>query len=188
LKKKIQGSFTIEALLLMPIILFTIFFVLYLSFYFYDYCRVQAVADQFIHKLSINLKHESDIRTGKISYESIARQGVFYHAAGNLNNKKNEIKNYLVNKLSKGLLITKITDIQVSANISEIYIKIEGKLQVPIRAISRIISKKEAFVIEAKGSFHYPAGTVRISEIVLDLGKKIKNIDELKEKIELLLP
>ncbi|WP_276929647.1 TadE family protein, partial [Herbinix luporum] len=89
MKKKIQGSFTIEALLLMPIILFTIFFVLYLSFYFYDYCRVQAVADQFIHKLSINLKHESDIRTGKISYESIARNGVFYQAAGNLNNKKN---------------------------------------------------------------------------------------------------
>ena len=58
---KAKASFTIEAVFIMPIVLFTVVSIIYISFYLHDYCRMQGITDMVLHKAAMNLKHEADI-------------------------------------------------------------------------------------------------------------------------------
>lgn len=188
MKKKVYGSFTIEALLIMPLVLFTILSIMYLSFYLYDFCKIQGLTDLVLHKAILNLKHEADIETGEVFYQVIGNQGVFYQLSGISHSKKQDIESILSKKLSKGLLATRITDIEVSANLFQLVIRIKGEFQIPIKGLAQIISIDRSFKVEAKAALHNPADAVRISEIILDMGSRIKGLSELKEKISMILP
>lgn len=186
MNKKVHGSFTIEAVFVMPIVLFTVVSVIYLSFFLYDYCRIQGIADTILHKGALNLKHEADFETGNVFYEEIGNQGVFYQLSGISDSKIDMIENLLSAKLSKGLLVTKITNIEVSADILKVVIKIEGKLNIPIKGVAQMFSVDRIFMVEVKGKLHNPANTVRISEVILELGSNIKGLDKLKNKVKTL--
>ena len=181
---KVYAKFTIEAVLVMPIVLFTIVFVIYLSFYLYDYCRIQAITDLLLHRAALNLKHEADIAEGDIFYDEIGRQGVFYQAFGISESKLNHMESFLADKLSKGLLATEVTDINVSANMLKVSVCVEGKFLIPIKGVAEMLFKERTVKVEAERELHNPANTVRMSEVVLDLGSKIKDLSEIKENLE----
>lgn len=183
MEKNVNGMFTIEAVLVMPVVLFTLISVIYMSFFLYDYCRIQGIADLILHKAALNLKHEADIETGKIDYENIGEQDVFYQVFGISDEKINHIKNLLAKQLSSGLLATQITDIEVSAGITKVAIKVEGEFQIPIKGVAKFF-KDRSFKLEAEEKLHNPAKTVRISEVVLKAASQIKGLDKLKEKFE----
>jgi hypothetical protein len=186
LNKKIQASFTVEAVMVMPVVLFSIVFIIYLSFYLYDYCRIQGITDLLLHKATLNLKHEADIGSGVIFYEEIGRQGVFYQSLGISDSKIHNIECRLKEKLSKGLLVTKITDVNISADIYNISACVEGEFKIPVKGVANMLFKKRTVKVEAKRELHDPAQIVRISEVVLDLGSKIKGLNELKENLKAL--
>jgi hypothetical protein len=43
-------------------------------------------------------------------------------------------------------------------------------------------------VVKAKSAYHYPANFIRVSEVILDTGSKIKGYDKIKETISKLIP
>jgi len=188
LTKKVHGIFTVEALLVMPIVLFVIVFVIYISFYLYDYCRIQGVAGSLLHKAALNLKHETDIETGKISYEEIGKQAVFYQAFSIPEYKIKSMESLLAKKLSKGLLATEITNIKVSASNFKMTVYVEGIFQIPIKGVANLFANKGIIQVKAERQVHNPANTVRISEVILELGSKVEGLNDLKDILNTLLP
>lgn len=184
---KIKASFTIEAVFIMPIVLFTMVFIIYLSFYLHDYCRIRGITDGSLHKAAMNLKHEADIDSGRVNYDEI-NKGLLSRIFENSDSKETEIENYISKLLSKGLIATRITDVHVSKKLLNISVRVEGSFKFPLRSLQWIISFDKAMVVEAKSSYHYPADSVRISEVILDTGSKIKGFDKIKESIGKLLP
>jgi len=182
--KKVRAQFTVEAVFVMPIVLFAIVAVIYISFYLYDYCRIQATTDLLLHKAVLNLNHEVDIESGKIFYEDIGKQGIFYQVFGISDTKLNYIGNLLAEKLSRGLLATEIRDIKVSASMSKVAIYVEGEFRIPIKGAADLLFRKRTVIVEAERERHNPANTVRISEVILQSGSKIKGLDKLKENLE----
>lgn len=187
MKTKIKASFTIEAVFVMPILLFTIVSIIYLSFYLHDYCRLQGVTDHVLHKATLNLKHEADIKTGRVNYDEI-NKGIFSKSLEGSDNKERDIETYLGQLLSKGFLASRVTDVQVSIRLQQVFIKVEGKFVSPIKGVQGIISSGKPMAIKVKATHHNPSDTVRMSEIILDTGSKIKGFDELKDKLGKLLP
>ena len=55
-----NGSYTVEAAFIMPLILFVIIALCYLSFYMHDKIIIQSLADDAGYKVSGYKKHESD--------------------------------------------------------------------------------------------------------------------------------
>lgn len=184
--KKTKASFTLEATFVMSIVLFTMVFIIYLSFYLHDYSKVKAITDAVLHKATLNHKHEADIESGKINYDEI-NKGILRQMFGTEEKKEKETENYLRSLLSNSLLITKINDIQVSRDLRSISIRVEGSFWLPLRGIQKIFSGHSKLIIETDASYHYPADTVRMSEVLLDTGRKIKGIDKLKEIVEKLI-
>lgn len=187
MNKKIKASFTVEASFVMSIVLFTIIFIIYLSFYLHDYSVMKGITDGVLYKSTLYLKHEADIGTGKVDYDKICK-GIFSQVFGKVDAQECEIENHLSYLLSNRLLVTRISDVSVSKGILNISIRVEGTIHIPIKGVQRIFSGDRALVVEVKAPYHKPANSVRISEVILDTGSKIKGYNKLKETVEKLTP
>lgn len=187
LNKRVKGSFTIEAVFVLPTVIFTMVFIIYLSFYLHDYCKIQGMADHVLNKAALNIKHKSDIITGEIYYDDI-NKGVFTRLFEGKEKAEGEIEDYLYAELSTGLFATKINEVSISAKITHITIMVKGRFQMPIGGVPLLSSFDRLLKVEADALYHYPGDVVRMSEVILDTGTKIKGFDKLKEIIEELLP
>lgn len=184
---KIKASFSIEAVFIIPIVFFTIVSIIYLSFYLHDYSKIQGIADGVLHKAVMNNKQGADISTGRVNYEEINR-GLVSQIFGGTESKEHEIENYLASILSKSLIVTRITNIDVTKNILDLSIRVEGEFQFPLKGLQWLSSLDNTLVVEAKSAYHNPANFIRISEVILDTGSKFKGFDKIKETIGRLIP
>jgi hypothetical protein len=182
-----KGSLTVEAALIMPIVIFIIFAVMYLSFYLHDRCRIQGIVDRTLHKAELTLKHKADFPSGEVKFEDINDRGVFYLFFDNTKNDEENIGAYLQNELKRGLFFIKINSINVTVNKFGIAISVEAKVPISFFGVTNLWKPNYLVLTNASGPIHNPAETIRLSEVVLQTGSKFKGADDLKEKIERVL-
>jgi hypothetical protein len=183
-KGKIRGSFTVEAALLLPMIIFIICSLVYLGFYLHDRSRLEGLVDEVLMKGALSAKHEADIRTGKVDYANIRKRGVLYLLIGDTKQQEDQIEKYLWELSGQGFFLTEIRDIKVELGKYKLKITLEGEFKVPMRGIREFFDPNPQIIIEAERSIHNPAEFIRVSEVVLDTASKIKGFDELKKRIE----
>lgn len=179
-----NGSITVEAAFVMPIVVFTIFALIYLAFYLHDMCRIQAVMDKTLHKAGISVKHEGDLETGAVAYENISDRGVFYLIFGDTEEEETQIREYLTQQLSEGLFLSTISSIDVDVGKFNMDISIKADTEVSLPGVRYLFEPVSITEIEGSYPVHDPAETIRRTEVILDTGSSIKGVDELKEKIE----
>lgn len=187
MKKVEKGSITVEAALIMPIIVFTIFSLIYLSFYLHDRCKIQGIIDKALHKAELTVKHDADFSTGNVYYEEINHRGIFYILFGSTSLEEDNIKKYLQEELDQGLFLAKVTDIKVSVNKFNIGISVWADSMISSKGVNSFLKPLLQIEIEEESQIHNPAELIRFSEIILDTGSKIKGVNALKEKLEKLL-
>ncbi len=180
----ISGSITVEASFVMPIVIMTIFLLIYLSFYLHDICRIQGTVDLILHQAGFSLKHEADIATGEVDYQKINDRGVFYLLFGNMQEEEEQIYGLLKQTLAKKLFLVKIDEINVTVNKTKVEAVVKTDTQVNLPVFSYLFELLPDREIKAACPVHNPAETVRYTEVILELGSEIKGVDELKEKIE----
>jgi len=182
--KYFKGSITVEAAFVMPIVIFTIFALIYLAFYLHDMCRIQGIVDMTLHKVGITVKHEANIVTGDISYEDISERGVFYLILGNTEEEENQIQQYLQQGLSKGLFLTKISSVYVDLGKFKLTAKVEAETKVSLPGVKYLFDPLFSRKVTGEYPVHNPVESIRRAEVILDTGSKIKGMEELKEKLE----
>jgi len=183
-KKLIAGSFTVEATFIMPIILMTIFSLIYLSFYLHDVCRLQAIVDKTLNKAGLIIKHEASIEDGETDYENINGRGVFYLVVGNTEDEEESIQAYLQQELGSGLFLAKVMDINVNAEKFKVSISVKADMQISLVGVRKLLRPFAGeVVVEGKSIVHNPAEFIRMAEVIMDTGVKIKGVEELKEKL-----
>jgi hypothetical protein len=183
-KEYCKGSITVEAAFIMPIVIFTIFALLYLAFYLHDMCRIQGTMDKTLHKASLSIKHVTNFKTDEILYEEISNRGIFYLAFGSTKEDENQIHNYLQQELAKGLFISTISRIVVDVSKTRITSAIEIETKVSLPGIKYIFDSLSNRIIKGEYPVHDPVESIRRAEVVLDTGSKIKGVEELKKKLE----
>lgn len=182
--KTCKASITVEATFVMPIIILTVFALLYLSLYLHDLCRIQGTVDVALHRASLIMKHESNLETTEIDYEHIKDEGIFDLRQKNSMDEVKELQAYLRMRLSTGLFLTKIADIEATMKSSKLTLSVRTDTQISIPWVRELMSSNSHSVISEDYPIHDPAETIRVSEVVLDTASQIKGVDELKNKIE----
>lgn len=183
-KQTLQGSMTVEAAFVMPIVIFVVFALLYLSFYLHDKCRIQGIINKTLHKTSITLKHEADIDTGNLSYETIGERGVFYLLMGNNDMEASQIQQYLQQELSEGLFLTRIAEVDSEVGKTKVKLSVETETSVSLYWVKQLFSPLAHGTIKEDSGIHNPAETLRQMEVVLDSGSRMKGVSQLKDKLE----
>lgn len=181
MKTRTNASFTVEMAVIMPVVLYTILTLIFLSYNLHDRCKIQAAADKALHKASIYMKHKSDLAAGEIKYENINDRGILYLITGITQDEQNEIEEFLYRELESGLLCTNITYVGVKTSIFNAELEISGRSRLPATHFMGFL--KRDINVRAEGPVHDPAEAIRISEVILETGEKIKGINKLIEKI-----
>jgi hypothetical protein len=182
--KTCKASITVEAAFVMPIVILTVFALLYLSFYLHDFCRIQGAIDMTLHRAGLIMKHESELATAKIDYEHIKDQEIFDLWQEDSKEEEQELQVYLRRELSKGLFLTKVADIEVTVESSRLSISVRTNTSISIPWVRELMDSNSHSVISGEYPIHDPAETIRVCEVILDTASQIKGVDELKNKIE----
>ena len=183
-KNSMSGNLTVEAAYILPIVIFTIFALIYLAFYLHDMCRIQGMVDKTLHIAGFTVKHEADITTGEVSYDRINDRGVFYLVVGSTEKEEKQILKYLQQELADKLFLSKIKSVKVEVGKIKITVAVEAQTKVSLPGIKYLFDQFSYTKIEGEYPVHNPAETIRRAEVALDTGLKIKGVDELKEKLE----
>lgn len=178
------GSITVEAAFVMPIVILTIFALIYLALYLHDICRIQAVTDMILYKGGLTVKHEANVITGEVDYENINDRGIFYSLLGSTTEEEEQIRYYFGQELSKGLFLAKIKEVNIEVDKLKLTVSVEADINVSLPGIKYLFEPFSNTVIKGEFPVHNPAETIRCTEVILETGSSIKGVDELKEKIE----
>lgn len=183
-KEKCNGYFTVEAALVMPIVLFVIYALFYLSFYLHDICRIQNVADMVLSKAAFSIKHIAEINNGKVDYENINDRGVLYLLLGDTSKIEEDIKKHLSQELEDGLICSQIKEIKTKVSKFSIRIEVTSDFILPLKGVYRYFRPDKDNTLLVSCPIHNPAETVRAGEVLLESGKKIKGVEEFVNKIK----
>jgi hypothetical protein len=186
MNKRHNGSFTVEAALILPMVIFIILAIIFLTFYLYDVCSIEDVTDKVLHQAALTLKHEANITTGVVDYPKIRNRGVFYLLTGDTEEEEAAIEAYLWQELGRGLFFAKITDIQVTAGKWKVTVSVKAEFRIPVRGIMDFF-QPDIITYEVVRPVHNPAESIRISEVILNTGAKIKGLDTLKNQLDNIL-
>lgn len=178
-----EGSLTVEAAFLMPFILFTIFSLIYVAFYLHDVSKIQGIIDDSLKRASLSFKHDADFETGEVNYDNINNRGVFYQIVSDTKQEEETIQNYLQKRLSKGLYLSKITSVNAIVEKRTITITIGIKVWLSMKGVNDLFQPVSNRNMIGSATVHNPAETIRITEIILETGDKLKGMDALKEKL-----
>jgi len=179
-----DGSITVEAVLIVPIVLLAVFFLIYLAFYLHDMARIEGTMDKALMKASYVFKHDADFTTGEPYYETINDRGVFYMLFGNTQQEKKELEKYVKEQLAAGLFIVKVSGIKAEVDKRNIALRVETSLTITNKGVMNLFKQYTKKILVRKSTAHDPAETIRLTEVILDTGDKIKGVDALKSKIE----
>ncbi len=188
MKKTVKGSYTVEAALVFPIVLFIIVGLIYLGFYMHDKDKIEAVINETLIKSRNLLQNETDMNTGLIDYETYYKRGILYSLQNNLQDKKEEIYNYIQTQLSKGLFIADINTIDVNVSHTQISIEVKAEMELPFLGIRPFFARSGTSVTEnAAVSIQNNTEFIRIFDIFSSVAEKIPVIDETLKKLQQIL-
>lgn len=182
-----EGSITVEAAFVMPIVILTIFALIYLSFLLYDQNHIQGGVDKVLHNTCITVKHDVITNTGMVDYEKIDDRGVFYFLTRDTKQDNTNLENYLHQELEEGLFQFEISEIKAEVGAFQINVEVlaRSKIKLPFfQGLFRQFTYSKTF---ASAPIHNPADTIRIAEVILETGSNIKGIEELKNILDSLI-
>lgn len=184
----VQGSITVEASFVLPLVILIIFALIYLSFCLYDICKIQGVVDGTLHKSGLTYKHEASLETGEIRYEAVNSRGVFYALTGDTDQLEKAMNYHILSQLSGGLLLFRVSDVNSEVGKLSLSASVRSKATITLPVFGKLFD--HYLIRETTGSYpiHNPAETLRICETVLQTGSEIKGMDQLKNSLQKLLP
>lgn len=182
--RDINGSITVEAAFVMPMIILSIFALIYLSFLLHDQNRIQGTVDQVLHNATITVKHNADPRTGAIDYEKLIDRGVFYFLSQDTKQENANVENYLRQELEGGLFQFEIKLLKVEVEAFRINVEVVAMTKVKLPFVQKLFRRFSYSRTFASAHIHNPAETIRCSEIILETGSNIKGVEELKNMLE----
>ena len=138
-KQTLRGSMTVESGLCHAHRYFVVFALLYLSFYLHDKCRIQGIINKTLHNASITLKHEADIDTGNLSYETIGERGVFYLLMGN-NDMKPPRSAILTARVIGGAILNKNCRGKFRGRKDQVKLSVETETSVSLYWVKQLFS------------------------------------------------
>lgn len=188
-KDKIQpvvsGSYTIEAALIFPLILLIITALIYLGFYLHDQDRLEAVINETLLTGRNLVRNEAQMDTGFIDYEAYNKRGILYSLQDNLQEKREEIYNYLQLQLNKGFFIADIRSIDVTVSHTDIKLIVKADMVLPFVGLLPFFSgSKTVFIGSNQAAIGSNTEFLRVFDIFSGVAENMPLINDNLMKLQ----
>ncbi len=135
---KLEGTYTVEIAMILPIVLIIILAIVFFAFYLHDTCKIQLAVDRALYKWDVISDRDA----------------------------------YILEELEGNLFITNIKYVEEKKQGTNISISLGAEAKGTILDGGGLLPKGE-IQIKEKGSVHRPTDTIRMVDLILDLGSKI---------------
>lgn len=179
----VKGSYTIEASLIFPLVLYIIISLIYLGFYLHDIGKVQAIVDECQFRSKGYIAKEVDLTTGSISYSNYMGRSIFYPIDNNFKSKEGQIKNYINTKSKDKLFISSISNIEAKVSPYSIKLKVVLNFKFPFKSLETFFRGSEKSIIESREKLHNPTDFLRGFQVSYDLIEKVDVINKVTSKL-----
>lgn len=189
-KARVRASYTVEAALIFPFIIYIIIALMYLSFYLHDIGKVQAIIDESQVKSKGLIRNEVDINRGIMSYHDYIDRTIFYPFEYDFESKERQIENYIYKRCQDKLFISKVSNVQVETGAFNVDINVDINFNFPFKMIESFFLGSEKVTINSIEDIHDPMNFIRAYEVAAKLGNKIdvdnQVVSKLKEIVNLM--
>ncbi|MFP4697753.1 MAG: TadE family protein [Eubacteriales bacterium] len=195
-----QGSFTVEASLIMPIVIFVIISLIYMGFYMHDVAYLQSVANNASMKSAKAMAYKNrEIDEGNIVYSDIDDRVNIYWRFSNKSYREIEssVKAYIVEKIGSKCFGVPMNKDSALSNINiklikervmnkYITIQLESNFQTPFDFIPRLLNGGEELKITVKSKSVMPDASefIRNTTLIDQISDDVKVLREAKNIYE----
>lgn len=177
-QKYLKGSYTVEAAIIFPFIIFIICAIMYLGLYMHDKVLLQCAVDKLILNADSMTKHILN-EDSSINYKKINNRDILRSICGDFSIESEMLEKYIMERLD--LYIIKIDTIDIKINNSKVYINIIYRLNIPIH-VNRYFNTRTIY-LELTGNIQNPSEFLRIFSVLEEEGSQIKGIEEVINKL-----
>lgn len=134
-----KGSMTVEAVFLIPIIIFVIFALMYMTLYFYDQVLIDTTSRRAALEQEQKIRHTTDEKTGMIQFEKVSVKGL-ENLLQNYDTEEEIITNKL-KKINKNMFQGAVKNTKVSIRTGDIEISEDSEILSLTKAVGSYLPK-----------------------------------------------
>lgn len=155
-KKKLQASVTVEAVFVVPVVIFVIFALMYLTFYLHDRVRTETIMEQALGRGDFLVLHRENISGDSCDYAEINHPDNWGYFQSSYQKQEEWIEQYLEMELKEGFFIFDLKEWNCDINGFEIRIKVEMSQTISLNPIKSFWGEESLFVLERERQLHNP--------------------------------
>jgi len=189
--KRNNGSTTIEAALIFPLIFLSIIALIYVSIFLYEQAYIKSLADRAAERGAAIWKNpKSDMTISLVKLEHFKENDPYWRVSDSQEKLKEEkVEQYLRNSLKEYSILQSrdkkapmnTTDIEFSAKLKnyivykKLVVTVEKKFKLPIEDALTVFGIDNTVVIQANSEalINEPAEFIRNTDFAIDMGKRI---------------
>ena len=133
-----QGSMTVEAVFVFPIIIFVLIAILYMSHYMADKCKGQSIIDLYAQEQALCLKGQYPLGTSQ-NYTKILEKGVYFYLSS-LTKEETELDKQVREQLAESLLMGEVSSVAAKVSYNSIIITAKIKLTIGISRVKEFFT------------------------------------------------
>lgn len=166
-KRMEDGSYTVEASLILCFIICVMLGIIYMGFYLYDYYMAEVIMTEIAKRESQFIIEYSDRVDGEIDWEEWSNRSIIWRLF--YNNEGNELTQQIEEQLEKKLLISKLDQVKVNVKREEIELQYQLTVYFPGKWIQTILNARSLNII------HQMKFEEKESEELIRICRAIKN-------------
>ena len=174
----LKGSFTVEAVFILPLVLAVIFSLMYMSLILHDKMVLQSVAEEALVRCNQICHQPSDVLSSEIHYSKLLDVSLL---GENKEKHKEELTYYINQEIKNKLFICEVSNIQIDIQDDYCQIDIQAVSLIGLPMVSRFIGDSQQVVVSEQKSYHNPENFARLSDVILGTVKQIKGAARITE-------
>ncbi len=182
--KKQEASITVEAAFLIPIVIFVIMALIYLTFYLHDRIRLEEVMEGALSQGNFHVSNRSGLDGIPFSYADINKSENWGYIHNSYERSEIQILEVLKEEMKTGFFFLK--EKSVSCDIDGFFIKIKIEMESPVslNPLENFWKKKKKVVLERKIALHNPEEVLRAYEGLQFIIDDVSSFTFVKKHIE----
>ncbi len=165
---KKEASITVEAAFVIPIVLFVIFALVYLTFYLHDRVRTEEIVEKALGKGAILITQRATIEGTAYDYENINQSGNWGYFKASYDEQEKTISKYLEEESQQGFFLLDAQQITCETNGFSVTVKVKMKGKISINPVKNFWKNTPEFVLERSVPLHNPEEVLRQNKKLLE--------------------
>lgn len=163
-KKRKEASITVEAAFIVPIVIFVVLALIYLTFCLHDRVKLEEVVERALGQGNLLAAERAEIEGAPCNYKMINQSGNWGYFKVSYENEEEALRGYLEEQLNHGFFILNVESVSCKVNgfQAEITVKMKGKIS--LNPVKNMLGKTTEFVLKRTVSIHNPEEAKRAYE------------------------